>query len=833
MKLTCVFATALALFLGQATLSPLYAQEPAQTFRLISWSQDDQFFIGFTSGSVINTPDGRTVQTSELWQIPLDNAQPQNLGSGYDLVRNSQTGFLFFTSSLTKTVAYQKLDLQNGVLLQATRGEVQQAARLNQQRSDASGKRFVAPNGANQAVVINRFFEATLSFGQIGRPAEQILTYPGEIVSDVAWHPDGNQLAFIRTPLGSGTDQFSELWQYNLRSSQTRRLTTNQISDHSPIWHQDGQRLALVQENQIRIIVAKTGEIAREINLPHFISLEPNFEKPTPNQTPQVPPATIRVLHHESNTCRDVPVGQIDTIPFETYVKRVVPHEVFPSWPDETLKAQAVAARTYSWYFVNRNKNADYDVTDWVNFQYMCDETLARTDEAVEATTSEYLAYAGEVLLAFFSAENSSPTRNHATLPYIRAVNDPPSFGQTRNGHGYGLGQWGSQRWADEYQWSYQAILNHYYTGVTLEEGLPVSVAGPMTDTIAPNIAVTYPFANQYLNSNTLWLKANVSDENGTITQTNFYLNTVLTTTRLTHEAGPALAGGYLVDISAWPDQSLLTNSYVITAEAFDAAGNRAVSPAVKIGLDRVAPTGLLTTTTYPLGTVIFTETAKLTVTLFVSDSLDLNPQMSLGDGSWQVEAEDFETTLGYLVTDTMALNGQAYLATVADHQVGAWIVRRDSWMMADLAYSAFFRLKTSQVISAVNIQTATFSQTVASLQVFNATTGDLIGLKHLRLLDFQEPDKYQAFRVDFVYPNSVSGVEFELYFHDKVDLYFDRVIILEYPVKSPGLLPITYRDSRLKIVDEAGNISADLRMFFDLPPDTEMYLPLIAKSSG
>ena len=37
-----------------------------------------------------------------------------------------------------------------------------------------------------------------------------------------------------------------------------------------------------------------------------------------------------------------------ENIPFEDYLKGVVPHEMPASWQTEALKAQAVAARTYS-----------------------------------------------------------------------------------------------------------------------------------------------------------------------------------------------------------------------------------------------------------------------------------------------------------------------------------------------------------------------------------------------------------------------------------------------------------------------------------------------------
>jgi stage II sporulation protein D len=40
--------------------------------------------------------------------------------------------------------------------------------------------------------------------------------------------------------------------------------------------------------------------------------------------------------------------GSIETMDMEDYVKGVVPNEAIPSWPQEALKAQAVAARTYA-----------------------------------------------------------------------------------------------------------------------------------------------------------------------------------------------------------------------------------------------------------------------------------------------------------------------------------------------------------------------------------------------------------------------------------------------------------------------------------------------------
>ncbi|MBT2738107.1 SpoIID/LytB domain-containing protein [Bacillus sp. ISL-7] len=50
-------------------------------------------------------------------------------------------------------------------------------------------------------------------------------------------------------------------------------------------------------------------------------------------------------------------VRPINTINLEDYVKSVVPSESFGSGPMEALKAQAVAARTYAYYRLNKTIN--------------------------------------------------------------------------------------------------------------------------------------------------------------------------------------------------------------------------------------------------------------------------------------------------------------------------------------------------------------------------------------------------------------------------------------------------------------------------------------------
>jgi stage II sporulation protein D len=114
---------------------------------------------------------------------------------------------------------------------------------------------------------------------------------------------------------------------------------------------------------------------------------------------------------------------------FEAYLKGVVPSEVFSSWPLETLKAQAVAARTYAYAQIlnERKKKAKllesnaiddksllFDVDDTVSYQaysgILPDTKL--TDQAVEETVGEVMLFNGKIIVAYFSADSGGFTES-------------------------------------------------------------------------------------------------------------------------------------------------------------------------------------------------------------------------------------------------------------------------------------------------------------------------------------------------------------------------------------------------------------------------------------
>lgn len=181
------------------------------------------------------------------------------------------------------------------------------------------------------------------------------------------------------------------------------------------------------------------------------------------------PPATIRVwrrgLDGSTASCR----GRVDVIPLERYVKGVLPHEWIRSWHGESLRAGAIAIRTYaaSW-IASGGKYTCADLDDTTASQVYKDETFAVTNTAVDATASTFVMKNGSPVFAEYSAENGNPT--------AQGISEPLCAGQTRFGHGRGACQWGTQRWANSGK-GHAWILEHYYPGaaVTRVGGTPAT----------------------------------------------------------------------------------------------------------------------------------------------------------------------------------------------------------------------------------------------------------------------------------------------------------------------------------------------------------------------
>jgi stage II sporulation protein D len=104
----------------------------------------------------------------------------------------------------------------------------------------------------------------------------------------------------------------------------------------------------------------------------------------------------------------------VNFVESEDYIRGVLYHEISHLWPFETIKAQAVVARTFALKEAKLNKNKDFDLTNDVYSQVYGGRTSERwrTNKAVEATKGEVLIFKDELLSAFYHATCAGHTED-------------------------------------------------------------------------------------------------------------------------------------------------------------------------------------------------------------------------------------------------------------------------------------------------------------------------------------------------------------------------------------------------------------------------------------
>jgi hypothetical protein len=240
-------------------------------------------------------------------------------------------------------------------------------------------------------------------------------------------------------------------------------------------------------------------------------------------------PLNIRVGRNCSGTnCTYAEVYSV-----ETYCKYVLPAEIYACWGNlsggmNSLQACAVAVRSYGIYYVYNPINPSlYDICDNTYCQYMGSVTSTNTSNAVNNTYRNILTNSAGVVRCEYSAENNNKGCGNGysgTGSSWPCIYDPVCLNATPNGHGRGLCQWGTVRWATgtlvtisspcsngaphSYgTLTWQQILNHYYnvspynwnvvlgiTGTINTSSCQPSASNPCsTITISNNVTATNP----------------------------------------------------------------------------------------------------------------------------------------------------------------------------------------------------------------------------------------------------------------------------------------------------------------------------------------------------
>ena len=160
------------------------------------------------------------------------------------------------------------------------------------------------------------------------------------------------------------------------------------------------------------------------------------------------PGTVLRVEGHGrySDTIAAVPAPQsgvqvINELSLDAYVEGL--GEMPAHWPEEALKTQAVAARTYAWWEavqgIWRDKGLDFDICATTACQVFHGREIIETPKvgkrwkaAVDATAGEVLMDGEWPILARFFSSSGGETRPNEHVfpedghrPYLRTVDDP------------------------------------------------------------------------------------------------------------------------------------------------------------------------------------------------------------------------------------------------------------------------------------------------------------------------------------------------------------------------------------------------------------------------
>ena len=120
----------------------------------------------------------------------------------------------------------------------------------------------------------------------------------------------------------------------------------------------------------------------------------------------------------------------VNALTVDQYVKGVIPNESPPSWPEEELKAQAVASRSFALTGGVGGNGFDLYADTRSQVYEGLESEYARTNAIANATRGQVVEYQGKVAETLFSACSGGHTESivnvfGASIPYLVGVPDP------------------------------------------------------------------------------------------------------------------------------------------------------------------------------------------------------------------------------------------------------------------------------------------------------------------------------------------------------------------------------------------------------------------------
>jgi hypothetical protein len=184
-------------------------------------------------------------------------------------------------------------------------------------------------------------------------------------------------------------------------------------------------------------------------------------------------PSSIRVGFN----CSCTSCSSVSVMSLQTYTEKGIDNEWIPSWKPAAIAAGTIAYRTYGGWYSNNPVKPNYDIASSTCNQVWGATSYANCVSAAQLTAGKILTLNSSLpVRAEYSAENNGKSASSSvscgncksgTGGTYPCFSDNLCCGKNRSGHGRGMCQWGSQRWAlsgKNYSW----IITHYYSVVNI-----------------------------------------------------------------------------------------------------------------------------------------------------------------------------------------------------------------------------------------------------------------------------------------------------------------------------------------------------------------------------
>ncbi len=165
----------------------------------------------------------------------------------------------------------------------------------------------------------------------------------------------------------------------------------------------------------------------------------------------------------------DAPAARVtvNTLPLEQYLRGVVPLEIPASWSAAAVRAQSVAARTYSAYERAHPRASIFDLCDTSSCQVYGGVAAEHpaSDAAIRATRRRILKYAGGPAFTQFSSSSGGWT-SAGSVPYLVSKRDPYDDWSGNTHH-----DWTVKLTDDRFESTWSSLGNLRRIVVTAREG--------------------------------------------------------------------------------------------------------------------------------------------------------------------------------------------------------------------------------------------------------------------------------------------------------------------------------------------------------------------------